>query len=243
MIDRSLNYGRNHVNRFIQISQFNSILDIGAGTGSDLISAKNINPACSLHAIEFDHKNIQKLKQLHVDAHSLDIEKNKFPFTNGAIDLIIMNQIFEHVKEVFWIFHEISRILTVGGRVILGVPNLASLHNRILLMTGKQPTSIKTNSAHVRGYTKNDIMQFLNSSFDGGYKLVDFKGSNFYPFPPFIANPLAKVFPTMAWGIFLLLEKTKEYNNEFLEFPVEHELESNFYLGEPEFIQNKRKVM
>lgn len=242
MIDRSINYGRNHVNRFIQNSKFQNILDIGAGEGCDLLTAKTHNPLSTLHGIEFEPKNLQKLKQLQINTHSVDIEKEKLPFANGSIDLIVMNQIFEHVKEVFWIFHEISRVLPIGGRIILGVPNLASLHNRFLLLAGKQPTSIKTNSAHVRGYTKQDIIRFMESCFPGGYRLIDFKGSNFYPFPPLLAKPLAKLFPNMAWGIFFLFEKTKEYNGEFLEYPVNHKLETNFYLGEKE-VKNNRMVI
>ena len=66
---------------------------------------------------------------------------------------------------------------------------------------------------------------------EGGYEVIDFKGSNFYPFPPFIAKPLAKALPNMAWSIFFLLKKTKDYNDEFIKWPIEKRLETNFYLG------------
>jgi len=39
------------------------------------------------------------------------------------------------------------------------------------------------------------------------------------------------LFPGMAWGIFLLLEKTREYTDEFLRYPTVNQLETNFYLG------------
>ena len=112
----------------------------------------------------------------------------------------------------------------------MAVPNLASFHNRILLLLGKQPTSIQNHSAHVRGYTKPDLMRFIK--IWDGYDLMDFQGSNFYPFPPIIAKPLARIFPRAAWSIFLLLKKTKEYNDEFIKWPIEKSLETNFYLGE-----------
>ncbi len=108
---------------------------------------------------------------------------------------------------------------------------MAALHNRILLALGRQPSPIKTHSAHVRGFTKRDLLKFVNFCFPDGYQLTDFGGSNFYPFPPFIAKPLAKFLPNMAWGIFLLLEKKRKYNQEFLEYPVKERLETNFYLG------------
>jgi len=97
---------------------------------------------------------------------------------------------------------------------------------------GRQPSPIKTNSAHVRGFTKGDILRFLESCFPGGYKLVAFGGSNFYPFPPIIARPLARVLPNFAWGIFFLLEKVIDYHDSFMQYPIVNRLETNFYTGE-----------
>jgi hypothetical protein len=126
--------------------------------------------------------------------------------------------------------------LIVGGKLIIGVPNLASLHNRLLLAFGFQPTSIKTSSAHIRGFTKKDVLDFLQNCFPA-YQLKAFAGSNFYPFPPIMAIPLARLFPTMAWGIFFLFEKKQRYTREFLDFPAAQGLETNFYTGK-EFVND-----
>ena len=146
-------------------------------------------------------------------------------------DVVIANQILEHTKELFWIFHETTRVLRGGGKLIIGVPNLASLHNRILLMMGKQPTPIKSASAHIRGFTKPDLLYFVNSCWPCGYKLINWGGSNFYPFSPTLAKPLASVFPSMAWGLFLIFEKVGEYNDEFIQYPIIENLETNYFVG------------
>lgn len=232
MIDRSLNYGRNHVEKFLKLAgQYKSVLDVGAGMGHDLMIAKKISITASLFAIECFSEYELELVKNGMSVYSLNIEYDQLPFSDNSIDVIILNQVLEHTKEVFWIFHEISRVLVVGGKIILGVPNLASLHNRILLFFGKQPSPIKTSSAHVRGFTKGDIINFLDSCFPHGYGLRSFGGSNFYPFPPLLSKPLAKIFPTMAWGIFFMFEKQRQYKKEFLEYPVTNKLETNFYLG------------
>jgi len=232
MIDRNLNYGRHHIESFVYKSlPFDSVLDIGAGKGTDLFLARKVNPQAKLHALEAYEPNVQILSANEVSVFSADIEREKYPFDNGEIDVVIANQVLEHTKELFWIFHEVSRILPLGGKLIIGVPNLAALHNRILLAMGRQPSSIKTHSAHVRGFTKRDLLKFVGLCFPDGYELVGFGGSNFYPFPPVMAKPLAKMLPNMAWGIFLLLEKKRPYNREFLEFPIKERLETNFYLG------------
>lgn len=83
----------------------------------------------------------------------------------------------------------------------------------------------------MRGFTKPDLLRFLEDCFPGGYRLRGFEGSNFYPFPRGLARPLAALFPSMAWGIFFLFEKQKHYQGSFLDFPVREKLETNFLLG------------
>jgi len=232
MIDRNLNYGRHLIERFLKNSKpFIKVLDLGAGKGNDLLIAKKIVPGCKLNAVENYKPYVIQLIENDIEVHSLNIENEKLPFEDNSFDVVIMNQIMEHVKEVFWILHEVSRIVKLNGFFIVGVPNLASLHNRFLLSLGKQPTSIKNNSAHVRGYTFSDFKNLLNSGFPNGWELCDFGGSNFYPFPPPIAKTLAKLFPYMAWGIFMHWKKTKKYENGYLNYPINKHLETNFYLG------------
>lgn len=232
MVDRSLNYGRHHIRHFLFLAApFGNILDIGAGQGDDLLLACSVNPAARMHAIEVCREYALRLKGKGIDVHSLNIEQDTLPFPDSSIDIVMANQVLEHVKELFWIFHEITRVLPIGGKFIVGVPNLAALHNRVLLACGRQPSPLKNWSAHVRGYTKRDFIQFLENCFPGGYRLIGFGGSNFYPFPPVIAKPLARLFPNLAWGIFFLFVKQREYHNEFLEYPVRERLETNFYVG------------
>jgi methionine biosynthesis protein MetW len=233
MVDKRLNYGRHLIRKFLEESSpFEKVLDIGAGRGADLLYALEIQKNATLYAVENFPPYVKELESKGVTVFARDIEREKLPFEDESLDVILINQVLEHVKDVFWILNEISRVLKVGGHLIVGVPNLASLHNRFLLMLGKQPTSIKNDSAHVRGYTKSDFRNLLNAGFTDGYSLSNFGGSNFYPFPAPIAKPLAVLMPTMAWGIFMNWKKEKAYHNEYLKYPVEKELETRFFLGE-----------
>lgn len=232
MIDRTLNYGRHHVRDFLRAAApYRAVLDIGAGSGHDLALAREENPEARLYAIEANRGLVERLAGQGIEVHELNIEQDRFPFPDGSMDVVISNQILEHTKELFWIFHEVSRVLHEGGSLIVGVPNLASLHNRLLLMLGRQPTSLQNASAHVRGFTRSDLLRTLDAVFPGGYAPRNFGGSNFYPLPPTLARPLAAAFPGMAWGIFLRLEKQRQYSREFLDFPVDAELETNFFVG------------
>jgi len=232
MIDRSFNYGRHLIQRFLsRLGPYQTVLDIGAGRGADLLCAREVHPDATLLGLESFAPSIEELKQKNIQVFSTNIERDRFPFSAGSLDVVMGNQILEHTKEIFWILDQISTVLKDRGHLIIGVPNLAALHNRLLLALGRQPSPLKNNSAHVRGFTKGDVIQLLDSPFPGGYRLVDFGGSNFYPFPPILAQPLARLFPTMAWGIFFLFQKVKPYQGEFLRYPVEQQLETNFFLG------------
>jgi SAM-dependent methyltransferase len=232
MIDRSLNYGRHLIEHYLLSAPASAVIvDIGAGSGTDLAIAREKHPGARLHAIECWPPNVEALRQQGIAVHALNIERDTLPMEAGSVDVVIANQVLEHTKEIFWIFHEVSRILKKNGSFIIGVPNLASLHNRLLLMCGRQPSPIKSASAHVRGFTAPDLIHFVNACFPGGYRLDGLGGSNFYPFPAAPARFLAKVFPTMAWGIFLRFTKRADYSRQFVDFPRNERLETNFYVG------------
>jgi ubiquinone/menaquinone biosynthesis C-methylase UbiE len=232
MIDRSLNYGRHLVRSYLEAcSPYQYVVDLGAGHGSDLRIAQAVQPHAKCAGIEVYPSYAVELQQHGFDVLDVDIEKDSLPIGDGAVDVVIANQILEHTKNVFWILHEVTRVLKAGGSFIVGVPNLAALHNRILLCLGMQPSPIKTASAHVRGFTKGDMLRFMQVCFPDGFTLQDFGGSNFYPFPPSVARILARMFPTLAWGIFFRFVKARPYSDEFIQFPVNARLETNFYLG------------
>ena len=234
MIDRSLNYGRPIVRRFLEASKpYRQVLDLGAGKGTDLLAARAVQPDCMLHAVEAWPPNVALLEEQGIGVVGLDLERAALPFADRSIEVVIANQILEHTKEVFWIWHEIARVLAVGGQLILGVPNLASAHNRLLLLLGRQPSVIKTASAHVRGFTRNDLEQFLGEVCPGLFVVRDHAGANFYPLPPLLAQPLARALPGLAWGLFLRLQKQAEYHGECIAYPARARLETNFFTGPP----------
>ncbi len=232
MIDRSLNYGRDVIRRFLaEAGPLSSVLDMGAGSGDDLSLAKSLYPRARLLGIETLPPAVRALRERGVRVISVDLERERIPLRDASMDAVVLNQVLEHVKELFWILHEATRVLKPGGSLIVGVPNLASLHNRFLLLFGRQPSPLKSLSAHVRGFTRGDLAAFLEGAWPGGYRLEGFAGSNFYPFPPVIARPLARAFPSLAWGIFFRWVKTRRYQGEFPGYLRRHPVETSFFVG------------
>ena len=190
-----------------------SILDVGAGYGKDLLAIKTILSGASLAAIEGYPPAVAHLQECGVNVTSINLEHDSLPFADKSFDVVVCNQVIEHVKELFWLVSELTRVCKFGGYLVIGVPNLGSLHNRVALLLGKQPPAIHVFGPHVRGFTNDGLRDFLQS---GNVLRVDtVLGGNFYPFAPAFSRVLARWFPGLAVSSFFAIEKISDSN--FLE--------------------------
>lgn len=228
--DQAETYGPHVVRRFLErAAPYANVLDIGAGSGRDLALARSVQPDAELHAVEV--RPPASLLEVTDRVVGIDIERNPLPFGDETLDLVMANQILEHTKEIYWIVHQMTRVLRVGGHLLIGVPNVASLHNRGLLLLGRHPTQHKLYSAHVRVFSRHDTERFLEVCWPGGYRVEAFAGSQFYPFPARLSRRLSDRFPSASVSIFWLLRKERPYTDAFLRHPVDAELETNFFTG------------
>jgi len=205
------------------------ILDIGCGQGEDLAQLRaGLQRDCEMHGIENYEPYRKSCENKGIQTHALDIERDVLPFSNAALDAVLINQVLEHTKELFFIFSEISRVLPPGGLLAVGVPNLAAWHDRLLILIGRQPSGMKVLGPHVRGFTLQGFRAFAEC--DGFFKLVECKGSAFFPFPAAVSKLLAVLFPTLATAIFFKLIRT-EKPGTFMEVLRSRRFETNYYQG------------
>ncbi len=232
IVDHSETYGRHVLEKTVKKLEVSLALDIGCGQGDDLMIVKNNHPNSKCIGVDYGDWNREKLTERGIESVAINIENQKIPLDEETVDLVIANQVLEHTKEIYWINHEIFRTLKVGGYLYLGVPNVLSLHNRVLGLLGTHPTSSKLISAHVRVFSKNDTFLFYRELASNFAEIDGFYGSQFYPFPKTLARPLASLFPSQAFSIFFVVKKTAKYNGEFIKWLSSHVLETNFYSGE-----------
>jgi len=196
-IDKSLTDGREVILEKIKglnISGGSCILDVGCGKPRLLRQIKEqLDPGNNMKMYGIGCKEFQD-KNIIMD--TLDVEYERFPYESGSFDLVICNHVLEHLKSYMWTLSEMIRVVRVGGYLFLGVPNLASLHNRLLLSCGRQPTTIGLSGPHVRAFTPHAFAELLER--DKALSVVSILGSGFYPFRPLFARWLAKLLPTMA---------------------------------------------
>jgi 2-polyprenyl-3-methyl-5-hydroxy-6-metoxy-1,4-benzoquinol methylase len=183
-----------------------NMLDVGCGDGSRtqrLAQYFNIDRK-NLYGLDYD-QNLINLSNLHFNSSRTDLEVDAIPFKEGMFDLVICNQVLEHLKNYQNVINQIIRVTKIGGYIVLGVPNLAHLINRIYLLFGRQPLCIDIDSSHVRGFTHKSLSLKLSSI--KGLELIDIKGSLMYPLPFFIAKLLSKYFISLSGYVCYLLKR------------------------------------
>lgn len=227
-VDKRLNLGHDVIVEMIKSLDTPAkarILDVGCDDGRLLKKINNfLNQGSETELFGLDFREYQD-EEIKIDV--IDFEHDAFPYETGFFDLVICNQVLEHLKSFMWTLSEIIRTTRVGGHFLLGVPNLASAHNRLLMLFGRQPTTIGLTGPHVRAFTPCALISLLGNR--KSMSIISFRGSNFYPFPPGIARYLAKIFPTMAVATFIIIKKKEDV--DFINIWKEQKLATNFYLG------------
>jgi len=139
------------------------LLDVGCWDGETTVQYGKAFKGSNLHGIELFEEQIRLAREKGLKVYEVDLEKKQWDIPDHSFDLIICNQVLEHLKQIFLPLDEIWRTLKPSGHFICSVPNLASLHNRLMLLFGKQPSSIRIFGPHVRGFSYHAFKDFLTT--------------------------------------------------------------------------------
>lgn len=129
----------------------------------------------------------------------VDLEAPEFPAPSGHFHLVIWNRDLVTVKNIVPAFQEVCRVLQPGGFLVIAVPNLAALHNRLLLFAGRQPTTLHLgNGDHVRGFAAPSMTRFLEH--DVGLRIERVVGVGLAPVTGAVMpRPLRGLSHTIVW--------------------------------------------
>lgn len=148
-----------------------SIMEDGCGVGMYM---KHCLPfGGKVSGLDFDYERI-------VEAHSLGLDTinaagEHLPYPTGHFDLIMSNEVIEHVQDDRLAIEEIIRTLKSGGRLVLFCPNLGypfethgiywrgRYHFGNIPLVNYLPRKVRNRLApHVRVYSRRDLEKLFH---------------------------------------------------------------------------------
>ncbi len=122
--NRSHMVAQNAIGHYVELMQKHArgrLLDLGCATVPYYMVYKDFVE--EIICIDWDNSLHQNI---HLD-HTTDLNIN-IPLMDGAVDTVILTDVLEHISEPYTLTSEISRVLSVNGKLILGVPFMYWLH-------------------------------------------------------------------------------------------------------------------
>ena len=174
---------------------FDSILDIGTTPFTFFLREKYRG----INISTIDRTNLLKDRCANADINHFmaDLDVGTTPFKDNEFDVIIFTEVLEHIfAPPKNILIELKRILKGTGLLILSVPNIATLSNRLKLLFGKQILSdpdkvMRKNYIHGHGhlheYTKKEIVSLCQAA---GFKVVQVE---------MLSEPLSQLLKTIPY--------------------------------------------
>jgi methionine biosynthesis protein MetW len=183
-----------------------TLLDVGCWDGELSQRCGAALGAKRMLGVEVYEEPAVAAEQKGLEVARVDLETGRFPWEDGSVDVVVCNQVLEHLKNIWLPMTEMHRVLRPGGHAILSVPNLASLHNRVLLALGRQPTSIRVLGPHVRGYAFGEFRDLVG--LGGAYEVQRALTAGFYPLPAAFSRPFSSLWTSAGHTTIVLARKT-----------------------------------
>lgn len=107
------------------------ILDIGCGDGALLRFFKRKLRHAHVTGVDSSAKAVEVCSERGVPARVVDIETANAFDAEGRYDLIVMNQVLEHLRDPRAVLKRVSELLDAGGLLLLETPAHGSIDHRV----------------------------------------------------------------------------------------------------------------
>jgi SAM-dependent methyltransferase len=189
------------------------LLDLGTHRGDFTLRVAERLGAGSVCGVELLEEHAAVARGRGIDVRHGDLDEG-LPFEDEAFDAVHANQVIEHVRRTDTFLREIRRVLAPSGLACISTNNLSSWHNVASLVFGLQPMPMHVSDETIVGNPLNpldgrphtDIGRTHQRLFTGralvelsalhGLELVSLRSAGYYPLPPLVGRPAARIDPT-----------------------------------------------
>jgi SAM-dependent methyltransferase len=194
------------------------ILDAGCGDGINLTFLARLNAergwTASLFGADYSVLRVDRAQALGT-ARLVRTSVTALAFEAAAFDIVLCNQVLEHVPDLSAALAELRRVIAPGGLLLVGVPNEGSplgwLRNHVL------QRSILHTTDHVNMFTRTRLSQYLQQA---GFVIREVTAEGFFtPHTTLhsllygsqstrrVLEAITRLFPTLAAGLLVAAER------------------------------------
>lgn len=180
---------------FDQIEPGTTCLDVGCWTGNigqKLINEKN----CTVDGIDRYENVLEKAKLVgYRNLFKFDLNQDIIDLGDNRYDIVIFADVLEHTINPQEILRNLKKYVKPTGKIIISVPNVAFILNRLLLLVGKWDyTQFGTlDNTHLRFFTIKTGRKLVS---DAGYNVEKVKPYYQFSLKKYIW-PLVKFLPNL----------------------------------------------
>lgn len=135
------------------------ILDLGCGQGH--ITEKMRSAINSAEFTDLDY-SISTIEYAHEHYHGIDFavgDAYDSPFAPMFFDVVVCNNLWEHVPDPLFLLSRIDKILKPGGFIVVSTPSRYRLHNLLRVLIGK-PVAFMSEH-HITEYSVGQVIEQL----------------------------------------------------------------------------------
>jgi len=200
-------YNRSNILKIVDSLNPESMLDIGCDDGVFTSECGYSSNAKHISGVEIVESAAQLAREKGVDVSITNLE-NILPFADGSFELVISNQVIEHVPNLDLYMSEIFRVLAPNGTAVISTENGSSWINIFASLFGWQIFSL-TNISSVQSGIGNPFALHRNQNawpptwthktifnYRGliefaevhGFKVEKIHGAGYFPLPTITAR-------------------------------------------------------
>lgn len=136
------------------------VADIGCGEGH-LCGELRRAGWTRVVGVDVSRTRVERARKLYPDGEFYDRPLEEAPVPEGSFDLIIMDNVIEHLPEPVLMLRTLRRYLKPAGRIVVITPNMSSGHFKLL---GRRWTPELAPHAHIYLFTPPSMRVLLSNA-------------------------------------------------------------------------------
>ncbi len=207
MFDRAMEQNLANIESMLATRPGGILLDLGCDDGANTTRFAAAARAAETHGLELIEERAELAAGRGVQVRIGDLDQ-RFPFDDRSFDVVVSNQVIEHLCDTDNFVRESYRVLRPGGLAVVSTENLASWHNIGALMFGWQPFSLTNVSdrrlgignplaihrgeqltlaswQHMRVFAYRGLQELYEAH---GFIVERISGAGYYPLPAWLAR-------------------------------------------------------